>query len=60
MRRYKDLTFCAIEVSLMKRRELYRALGLRGVPNLTTLYRFLRRLEKPTPDRATGETVRRL
>src|ERR1700722_5376195 len=34
--------------------------GLVSVPDFTTLYRFLQRLDEVTIDRAVGETVRRL
>src|ERR1700690_1164383 len=34
--------------------------GLTSVPDFTTLYRFLKRLDDTTIDRAVGETVRRL
>jgi hypothetical protein len=47
-------------VRLGEHRELRQALGLGIVPDFTTLYRFLQRLDDPTIDRAVGETVRRL
>ena len=37
-----------------------QALGLVSVPDFTTLYRFLQRLDEVTIDRAVGETVRQL
>ncbi len=41
-------------------RELRQVLGLGRVPDFTTLYRFLQRLDDQTIDRAVDETVRRL
>jgi hypothetical protein len=58
--RYEDWTFCEAEVRLGEHRELRQALGLVSVPDFTTLYRFLQRLDDQTIDRAVGETVRRL
>jgi hypothetical protein len=58
--RYEDWTFCEAEVRLGEHRELRQALGLVSVPDFTTLYRFLQRLDDVTIDRAVGETVRRL
>lgn len=58
--RYEDWTFREAEVRLGEHRELRQTLGLASVPDFTTLYRFLRRLDDPTIDRAVGETVRRL
>ena len=43
--RYEDWTFREAEVRLREHRELRRALGLRTVPNYTTLYRFLHRVD---------------
>src|SRR5579863_7691560 len=56
--RYEDWTFREAEVRLGEHRELRQALGLTSVPDFTTLYRFLRRLDDTTIDRAVGETVR--
>src|SRR6266446_10572053 len=56
--RYEDWTFREAEVRLSEHRELRQALGLASVPDFTTLYRFLRRLDDVTIDRAVGETVR--
>jgi transposase-like protein DUF772 len=56
--RYEDWTFGEAEVRLGEHRELRQALGLVSVPDFTTLYRFLRRLDDQTIDRAAGETVR--
>ena len=58
--RYEDWTFREAEVRLGEHRELRQALGLGRVPDFTTLYRFLQRLDDQTIDRAVGETVRRL
>jgi len=58
--RYEDWTFREAEVRLREHRELRAALGLRSVPDFTTLYRFLKRLDEATLARAVGETVRRL
>jgi hypothetical protein len=49
-----------VEVRLAEHRELRQTLGLTSVPDFTTLYRFLQRLDDATVDRAVGETVRRL
>src|SRR2546422_5212074 len=58
--RYEDWTFREAEVRLREHHELRAALRLRAVPDYTTLYRFLRRLEDDTVDRGLQETVRRL
>jgi hypothetical protein len=58
--RYEDWTFREAEVRLGEHRELRQALGLARVPDFTTLYRFLQRLDDVTIDQAVGETVRRL
>src|SRR5262249_53586547 len=58
--RYEDWTFREAEVRLAEHRELSQALGLTSVPDFTTLYRFLQRLDDQTIDQAVGETVRRL
>jgi len=47
-------------VRLSEHRELREVLGLVSVPDFTTLYRFLQRLDDQAIDRAVGETVRRL
>jgi hypothetical protein len=57
--RYEDWTFREAEVRLSEHRELRQVLGLGSVPDFTTLYRFLQRLDDQTIDRAVGETVRR-
>src|SRR6266404_3361573 len=58
--RYEDWTFREAEVRLREHQELRATLRLRAVPDYTTLYRFLRRLEDDTVDRGLQETVRRL
>jgi len=58
--RYEDWTFREAEVRLREHHELRAALHLPAVPDYTTLYRFLRRLEDDTVDRGLHETVRRL
>src|SRR5271167_5026325 len=55
--RYEDWTFREAEVRLGEHRELRQALGLGSVPDFTTLYRFLQRLDDQTIDRAVGETA---
>src|SRR5579875_2730334 len=57
--RYEDWTFHEAEVRLGEHRELRQALGLTSVPDFTTLYRFLQRLDDQTIDQAVGEAVRR-
>jgi hypothetical protein len=49
--RYEDWTFREAEVRLREHPELRAALQLPAVPDYTTLYRFLRRLEDDTVDR---------
>ena len=58
--RYEVWTFREAEVRLSEHRELRQTLGRSSVPDFTTLYRFLERLDDQTPDRAIGETVRRM
>src|SRR6266705_5386327 len=58
--RYEDWTFREAEVCLREHHELRAALQLPAVPDYTTLYRFLRRLEDDNVDRGLQETVRRL
>ena len=57
--RDEDWAFREAEVRLREHRELRQTLGLSRVPDFTTLYRFLRRLDGQTINRAVGETVRR-
>src|SRR5215469_6994464 len=56
--RYEDWTFREAEVRLREHRELRAALQLHAVPDYTTLYRFLRRLDDDTVERGLSETVR--
>lgn len=58
--RYEDWTFREAEVRLQEHRELQAALGLQTIPDYTTLYRFLRRLEEGAVERALAESVRRM
>ena len=58
--RFEDWTFREAETRLREHQELRAALQLPAVPDYTTLYRFLRRLEDDTVDRGLRETVRRL
>src|SRR5229473_6801371 len=57
--RFEDWTFREAETRLREHQELRAALQLPAVPDYTTLYRFLRRLEDDTVDRGLRETVRR-
>ena len=45
---------------LGEHRDLREVLQLQSVPDYTTLYRFLKRLDDDLIDRGLGETVRRL
>lgn len=58
--RYEDWTYREAEVRLAEHSELRRALGLRSVPDYTTLNRFLRRLEEAAITRALNEVVHRM
>ncbi len=58
--RYEDWTFRETEVRLREHSELRRVLGLKSVPDYTTLYRFLKRLDPKKIDDAVGEAARRL
>jgi hypothetical protein len=58
--RYEDWTFREAEVRLREHQELRAALQLPAVPDYTTLYGFLRRMEDDSVDRGLHETVRRL
>ncbi|MCZ6753385.1 MAG: transposase, partial [Acidobacteria bacterium] len=58
--RYEDWTFRETEVRLREHRELRRALRLQSVPDHTTLYRFLKRLDEQKINQALGEAARRL
>ncbi len=58
--RYEDWTFREAEMRLREHRELRRVLRLRSVPDYTTVYRFLKRLDPKKIDQALGEAARRL
>ena len=58
--RYGDWTYCEAEVRLAEHSELRRALQLASVPDYTTLYRLLRRLEEAAITRALNEVVHRI
>ena len=58
--RYEDWTFRETEVRLREHRELRRVLQLQSVPDYTTLYRFLKRLDDQKIDQTLGEAARRL
>jgi hypothetical protein len=54
--RYEDCTSREAEVRLGEHRELRQTLGLSSVPDFTTLYRFLKRLESQTIEGAVDAT----
>ena len=58
--RYEDWTFREVEVRLAEHAALRKAVGLQQVPDYTTVYRFLRRLDDETLQRALTAVVRRL
>lgn len=58
--RYEDWTYREAEVRLAEHAELRRALRLRSVPDYTTLYRFLRRLDEAAIAHALNEVVHRM
>ena len=58
--RFEDWTLRKTEVRLAEHRELRSTLGLRKVPDHTTLYRFMRRLDERTLGAAVAEAARRL
>ena len=58
--RYEDWTFRETEVRLREHRELRRVLPLGRVPDYTTRYRFLKRLDDKKIDPALGEAARRV
>jgi Transposase DDE domain/Transposase domain (DUF772) len=58
--RYEDWAFRETEVRLREHGELRRVLRLSMVPDYTTLYRFLKRLDENTIAEALGEAARRL
>lgn len=58
--RYEDWTYREAETRLREHSELRMVLQLPAVPDYTTLYRFLRRLDDDTVEHGLSETVRRL
>jgi hypothetical protein len=58
--RYEDWTFRETEVRLREHSDLRRVLGLQQVPDYTTLYRFLQRLDPTKINQALGEAARRV
>lgn len=58
--RYEDWTFREAEVRLSEHTELRSALALKSVPDYTTLYRFLARLNVDDVAQAMDEIVRRM
>src|SRR5215469_13377578 len=58
--RFEDWTFREAEVRLGEHQELRAALGIDRVPDYTTLYRFLRRVDTEVVTHALGEAVARL
>jgi hypothetical protein len=58
--RYEDWTFREAEVRLGEHQELRAALGLERVPDYTTLYRFLRRVDTEVVSHALSAAVARL
>jgi Transposase DDE domain/Transposase domain (DUF772) len=58
--RYADWTFREAEVRLAEHHELRAALGLDHVPDHTTLYRFLRRLDEAVMEQVLSAVVQRL
>src|SRR6266705_2142613 len=57
--RYEDWTFRAAEVRLIEHAELRRALELQAVPDYSTLFRFMLRVEEQVIAQALAEVVRR-
>lgn len=58
--RYEDWTFREAEVRLAEHVELRRVLQLGAVPDYTTLYRFLKRLDPNEIGQVLDEVVRRM
>ena len=58
--RYEDWTFREAEVRLSEHAELRSALELNSVPDYTTLYRFLARLDPDDVAQVMNEIVRRM
>lgn len=57
--RYEDWTFRAAEVRLAEHTELRRALELQTVPDYSTLFRFMLRIEEQMIAQVLAEVVRR-
>jgi Transposase domain (DUF772) len=58
--RYEEWTFRAAEVRLVEHAELRKALELEVVPDYSTLFRFMLRIEEELIAQVLGEVVRRL
>jgi hypothetical protein len=58
--RYEEWTFRAAEIRLAEHRELRGALELQAVPDHSTLFRFMLRLDERVIEQAVTEVVRRL
>lgn len=58
--RYEDWTFRTVEVRLAEHAELRRALQLEVVPDYSTVYRFMLRVEERIIAQVLAEVVRRL
>src|SRR6266581_2677794 len=58
--RYEEWTFRAAEIRLAEHGELRRALQLQAVPDYSTLFRFMLRVEEQFIARVLTEVVRRL
>ena len=58
--RYEDWTFREVEVRLSEHSELRDALGLGSVPDHTTLYRFMKRLDEQILERVLANAVGRV
>jgi IS5 family transposase len=58
--RFEDWTFREAELRLSEHAELRSALQLRSVPDYTTLYRFLARLDPADVTRVMDEIIRRM
>jgi hypothetical protein len=59
LKRYEDWTFRAGEVRLAEHRELRQALELQAVPDYSTLFRFMLRVEEQVIAQVLAEVVRR-
>lgn len=58
--RFEDWTFRETEVRLREHSELHNALDLHQVPDYTTVYRFLRRVDDALVNRVLSETACRV